>query len=133
MANIRAHGSKPEEQLYQLVRAILGYRWRIDRNVESLPGRPDLVIPSLRLILFVDGCFFHVCPLHGRIPETNREYWEPKLLRNVQRDRETRQELRLRGFKIWKIWEHDLRGARLERVERVLEWALPRRVRQIRS
>ena len=79
MANIRAHGSKPEERLYRLVRGVLGHRWRIDRNVEGLPGRPDVIIPSLRLVLLADGCFFHMCPQHGRIPDSHREYWAPKL------------------------------------------------------
>lgn len=132
MSNIRAHGSKPEERLYRLVRVILGHRWRIDRNVETLPGRPDVVVPSLRLILLADGCFFHMCPKHGRIPDTNTQYWKPKLERNVERDRQNREALRRRGYAVWRVWEHDLRGTRLERIERLLEWALPRRVNQVR-
>jgi DNA mismatch endonuclease (patch repair protein) len=108
MAAIRSSGTAPEEHLYSIVRGALGRRWRIDRNVRALPGQPDIVIPSLRLAIFLDGCFYHCCPRHGRIPKSNRAYWAPKLARNVCRDRANSRALRRIGFGVWRIWEHAL-------------------------
>jgi len=78
MSRIRSSGTAPEERLYQAVRDALGHRWRIDRNVTSMLGRPDVVIPPLQLAIFADGCFFHGCPEHYRPPLSNRDYWVPK-------------------------------------------------------
>lgn len=110
MSKIRSTGTKPEEQLALIVREQLGHRWRIDRNRADLPGRPDIVVPGLKLIFELDGCFFHQCPRHGRIPDSNRDYWEPKLDRNVQRDRSNRRRLRADGWSVWRFWEHDLKN-----------------------
>ncbi len=80
--------------------------WR--RNVQ-LPGKPDFVFPRERLAIFVDGCFWHGCPLHGRNPDSNREYWLPKLARNRARDLAVVRELRRRGWRVIRLWEHVLR------------------------
>ena len=78
MSQIRSAGTIPEKRLYVLVREALGFRWRIDLNARALPGQPDLFVPSLRLVLFADGCFYHSCPRHGHQPKSNRKYWLPK-------------------------------------------------------
>ena len=109
MSAIRSAGTKPERRLYEAVRAFLGERWRIDLNRTDLPGKPDLVIPTLRVAIFADGCFFHHCPIHGRIPASRREYWEPKIHRNVERDRIAEAQLREAGFEVWRFWEHELK------------------------
>lgn len=108
MSRIRCAGTEPEQQLYQMVRDILGHRWKIDQNVQKLPGRPDIVIPSLRVTIFLDGCFYHSCPQHGHSPKSNRDYWVPKLMRNKARDRSNRRRLRQMGYKVLCYWEHDL-------------------------
>jgi DNA mismatch endonuclease (patch repair protein) len=113
MSRIRSSGTGLEEILYAIVRESIGGRWRIDRNVSSLPGRPDIVVPTLRVAIFADGCFYHRCPTHGHIPKSNLEYWEPKLESNVRRDRRNRRKLRGIGFSVWTIWEHRLEGRRL--------------------
>lgn len=112
MSRIRSTGTKPEAVLYDMAREALGPRWRIDRHRSDLPGRPDIVIPSLRLAVFVDGCFFHHCPQHGRIPDSNRSYWEPKLAGNVARDGRNRRALRRGGWSVHRFWEHDLKTVR---------------------
>jgi DNA mismatch endonuclease (patch repair protein) len=61
-----------------------------------------------RLAVFVDGCFWHACPLHGRKPGSNREYWVPKLRRNRRRDLEVSRRLRADGWSVLRIWEHRL-------------------------
>lgn len=128
MSRIRSTGTRPEERLYAAVRDSLGHRWRIDRNVNSLPGRPDLVIPSLQLIIFVDGCFYHCCPLHGHMPLSNQDYWIPKLQRNVRRDRTNRRKLRQLGYSVWRFWEHDFKKYGVGAAERRLERELKRRI-----
>ena len=128
MSRIRSTGTKPESALYEIVRGILGHRWRIDRNVSGLPGQPDVLVPTLSLAVFADGCFFHCCPQHGRIPDTNREYWAPKLEGNVRRDRRNRERLRTLGYSVWRFWEHDFRAEKVEATRRILEGRLRRRV-----
>jgi len=71
-------------------------------------GKPDFVFPDQRLAVFVDGCFWHGCPLHGTNPATNREFWSEKITRNRQRDREVNRALRALGWRILRIWEHEL-------------------------
>jgi DNA mismatch endonuclease (patch repair protein) len=108
MARIRSSRTMPEERLYITVRATLGHKWRIDRNVTTMAGRPDVVIPSLRLVIFADGCFFHGCPAHYREPLSNREYWLPKIAGNIQRDSLHQSALEAAGWSVWRVWEHDL-------------------------
>ncbi|MYK68781.1 MAG: very short patch repair endonuclease [Gammaproteobacteria bacterium] len=108
MSRIRSTGTAPEAMLYQIVRLSLGHRWRIRRNARDLPGQPDIVVPTLSLAIFADGCFFHQCPDHGRIPDTNRSYWETKLAGNVRRDAENREKLRKLGYSVWRYWEPGL-------------------------
>lgn len=134
MSKIRSSGTTPENKLHLMVRSIIGHRWRIDLNDKDLPGKPDLVVPSLHLVVFADGCFYHQCPKHGRIPDSNREYWEPKLRRNVARDRANRRRLRALGYSVWRVWEHDLRSkAAMARTHRHLTSRLTRRIDDARS
>src|SRR5438445_4703761 len=109
MAAIRSKGNKDTElRLAAVFRAggITGWR-----RHQALPGRPDFVFRRERLVVFVDGCFWHGCPRHGRKPDSNRDYWLPKLMRNRARDRAVGCELRRRGWTVVRIWEHDLRHA----------------------
>jgi DNA mismatch endonuclease (patch repair protein) len=80
--------------------------WR--RNQE-LPGKPDFVFRACKLCVFVDGCFWHGCPKCYRRPASNQGYWDSKVQRNKARDREVNRELRARGWRVLRIWEHQLR------------------------
>jgi DNA mismatch endonuclease, patch repair protein len=73
-----------------------------------LPGKPDFAFRSARLAVFVDGCFWHSCPTHGRRPDSNQNYWLPKLARNKRRDQHVSRELRASGWTVIRFWEHDL-------------------------
>ena len=130
MSRIRSSGTGPETRLYELTREVLGWRRKVVCNSTDHVGTPDLVIPSLQLVLFADGCFFHGCPLHCRMPATNREYWERKIERNQQRDRRSRRQLRAEGFAVWRFWEHDLKPKRwdftVSRLERAITAAIAR-------
>lgn len=115
MSRIRSCGTTPETALYACVRGILGGRRRIDKNVRSFPGQPDVLIPSLRLAIFADGCFYHSCPRHKHVPKSNKRYWIPKLQRNRRRDNMNRRALRRMGFTVWSFWEHALKKNTVER------------------
>lgn len=71
-------------------------------------GKPDFVFPKLRLAVFVDGCFWHRCAKHSNTPVNNREFWERKLNANVARDRLVLRTLRARGWRVLRVWEHEL-------------------------
>lgn len=128
MSRIRSNGTTIEHTLYGIVRGALGPRWRIDRNVTQLPGQPDIVVPSLRVVMFADGCFFHNCPKHGHIPKSNRDYWEPKLARNLKRDRRERRRLRNLGYSVWRFWGHDFKTQARDSLTRKIEKRLQKRI-----
>jgi DNA mismatch endonuclease (patch repair protein) len=75
----------------------------------ALPGTPDIVFWRARLAIFVDGCFWHMCPLHGSIPQRNAPFWGQKLARNVERDREVDSRLEALGWRPLRVWEHEIR------------------------
>ena len=108
MAQVRSRGNKSTElKLIALLRANNLSGWR--RNYQ-LSGKPDFVYPRHRLALFVDGCFWHGCSKHCRLPATNKKYWIDKIDRNKRRDRKTGKALRAKGWTVIRIWEHDLKS-----------------------
>jgi len=80
------------------------------RRKQRLFGAPDFVFSDAKLIVFVDGCFWHHCPKHGRVPDGNRQYWISKLARNKARDRLVNCQLRSRGWRVLRIWQHELKN-----------------------
>ena len=120
MQHIRCSGTSPEKTVRQIV-CNLGFRHRYRLNCNSLPGRPDLVFPARRQIIFVHGCFWHShhgCKL-AHIPSTHKEYWGPKLQRNRERHRRNIRKLRAQGFRVLVLWECDVRS-REQFVRRVI-------------
>lgn len=109
MQRIRCRDTFPEIIVRHLV-CQLGFRSRYRLNDDKLPGRPDLVFPRLRKIIFVHGCFWHYHPgcKAAHIPQSRREYWYPKLKRNRQRDRANLRTLQRDGWKTLALWECEL-------------------------
>lgn len=106
MRRIRSKGMKPEMIVRRLSHA-LGYRHRLHRK--ELPGKPDLVYPGRKKVIFVHGCFWHQhadpgCKI-ARRPKSNLDYWIPKLERNMERDVRNQEELRTSGWEVMIIWE----------------------------
>lgn len=124
MSKIRSKNTRPEKVLKKMMREVTDRGLRY--NLASLPGSPDIVVHSLRLAIFMEGCFWHSCPKHGRVPKSNVEFWEKKLARNRARDRRNRAALRELGWTVWRIWEHDLRKAGLVRTRRNIRRRLAR-------
>jgi DNA mismatch endonuclease (patch repair protein) len=84
-----------------------GHRFRINyRPLASVRRTVDIAFPRRRVAVLIDGCFWHGCPQHRTVPKANREYWEPKLSRNIERDRETDRSLNDAGWTVVRVWEH---------------------------
>lgn len=75
----------------------------------KLPGKPDLIFPSKKLAVFVDGCFWHGCPEHGQVPKTNETFWREKITRNVTRDANVNNALVLAGWCVLRFWKHEIK------------------------
>ncbi|MFL0575983.1 very short patch repair endonuclease [Brevibacterium luteolum] len=107
MQAIRRKNTKPELKLRSQLHA-LGYRYRCDLRIDLPTGRvrPDIVFTRRKVAVFVDGCFWHSCPEHGRQPNVHESYWAPKLRRTVERDRRNTESLALAGWYVVRIWEH---------------------------
>jgi DNA mismatch endonuclease (patch repair protein) len=112
MRRIKSKGMKPELVVRRMAHS-LGYRFRLHRS--DLPGKPDVVFPSKRKVIFVHGCFWHqhVACREGRMPVSNVGYWGPKLGRNVERDAENRVALERQGWKMLVVWECETVDAEL--------------------
>ena len=104
----RRRDSKPELAVRSLLHAA-GLRYRSDFRLvfDDESVRPDIVFTRRRVAVFVDGCFWHSCPLHGATPRTNVQYWEPKLARNRERDARNTRVLQDAGWAVIRIWEHE--------------------------
>lgn len=84
-----------------------GLRYRVDHPLPGMPRRrADLLFPRAKVAVFVDGCFWHSCPVHGTKPANNGAWWAKKLRRNVERDLETDAALEAGGWKVLRFWEH---------------------------
>jgi DNA mismatch endonuclease, patch repair protein len=110
MRAIRGKDTKPELEVRSLVHG-LGYRFRLHRA--DLPGKPDLSFPARRKVIFVHGCFWHshACK-SGLIPNSNRDFWLPKLTQNKVRDARNLNALTQQGWKVLIIWECELKDTR---------------------
>jgi len=87
-------------------------------------GNPDFVFAQAKIAVFVDGCFWHGCPNHCRMPKTNREYWENKIEKNKRRDRKVTRVLRSEDWNVIRIWEHELDEVGVKRKLRILRKAI---------
>jgi DNA mismatch endonuclease (patch repair protein) len=104
MRAVKSKNTRPEMTVRRLVHG-MGFRFRLHRK--DLPGKPDIVFPSRRSVIFVHGCFWHGhnCRRGARIPKTNMEYWVPKLERNRARDKAHREMLEAEGWRVLVVWE----------------------------
>jgi DNA mismatch endonuclease (patch repair protein) len=103
MSRIRSENTKPELALRRALWA-KGFRFRIHYCHDKI----DIAFPRKKVAVFVDGCFWHGCPIHLRLPKSHEAYWHPKLKRNIERDQETTKRLKSDGWKILRFWEHEL-------------------------
>jgi DNA mismatch endonuclease (patch repair protein) len=121
MAAVRSEDTGPEMAIRRIIHG-LGYRYRLHDGM--LPGRPDLVFPSRRKVIFVHGCFWHrhaKCR-YATSPKTRQEFWEAKFASNVSRDRRSKQELKRMDWAVLTVWQCELKkpGKLTERLDEFL-------------
>lgn len=109
MAAVRSKRNRATElKLIEIFRRHNITGWRRER---PMLGKPDFVFPRSKLVVFVDGCFWHGCRKHLRVPSNNRTYWLKKIESNVIRDKATVRKLQTAGWRVLRVWEHELRAS----------------------
>jgi len=117
MSQIKGKNTKPEVALRKALWN-LGYRYSL---VSRLPGKPDLTFPAYRTAVFIDGCFWHKCPVHFVQPKTRSQFWLRKINGNVARDQRNNKELKSQGWEVIRIWEHEIKESLEVCVTRVVD------------
>lgn len=123
----RMKAAKPKDTAPEMaLRSTLhkkGLRFRIDvKPLKELNRKADIVFRPSKVAVFVDGCFWHGCPIHGTQAKANAEFWEPKIKQNQERDKDTVNQLEAAGWRVIRVWEHeDLKGAAQEIYEIVMK------------
>lgn len=109
MRAVKSRDTKPEIALRKSLHR-LGYRYRL--NVGDLPGKPDLVFPKYKAVIFVHGCFWHghACKRGARTPKSNRIYWTEKIARNKERDKKNKIALKALGWRVITVWECQIKN-----------------------
>jgi DNA mismatch endonuclease, patch repair protein len=122
MSAIHSKNTKPELCLRKALWA-KGFRFRVQFGKEKI----DIAFPSKKIAVFVDGCFWHGCPIHAHFPKSNQTYWLPKLKKNVERDSNKNERLKNQGWVIIRFWEHELKKIEevIEQIETVLNSSSP--------
>ena len=108
-ARMRATVGRDNEKEWVVRSALhrLGCRFRVHYPVPGAPRRSiDMAFPSIKVAVFIDGCFWHACPVHGTMPKVNADWWRQKIARNFERDRETDRLLVQAGWQLLRFWEH---------------------------
>lgn len=117
--NMRAIKSANTKLESMVSNALWNRGLRFRKNVKTLYGNPDIAIKKYKVVIFIDSCFWHGCPLHGNIPKTNRDYWIKKIERNKQRDKEVTLHYEKAGWNIMRIWQHDLKQNFDDTIDRI--------------
>lgn len=117
---MRRRDTAPEMELRRRLHRA-GFRYRVDvAPILEIRRRADIVFQSRRLAVFVDGCFWHGCPLHATKPKSNAVWWREKIKANVTRDADTNHRLASAGWTVVRVWEHEDPDAAADRVKAAL-------------
>ena len=126
MQKVRQKNTSAESALRRELHA-LGLRYRIQVLVLTKPRRvADVAFGGLRVAVFVDGCFWHGCPLHATWPKKNADFWRAKIIANQARDRDTDDRLRADGWKVVRVWAHEPPKQAATRIATIIEKRKPR-------
>lgn len=108
MQQIRGSGNRTTERRLRGAMVRAGLRgWHT--NNRAIKGSPDFLFPQHSLAVFVDGCFWHGCPLCSHVPKTNQDFWRAKIERNRHRDEQVTAALQVQGYEVIRFWEHELK------------------------
>ncbi|MDO8555419.1 MAG: very short patch repair endonuclease [bacterium] len=105
MSAVRSKDTKIEVAFRK---ALWNKGFRYSKNSAKYFGKPDLVLKKYKTVIFLDSCFWHGCKKHCRIPSVRKNYWPQKIARNSARDKEVSKHYKKQGWKIFRIWEHNL-------------------------
>ncbi|MBO9107286.1 very short patch repair endonuclease [Agrobacterium sp. S2/73] len=120
MARVRQKGTDVELSLRKELHA-RGLRYRLQVPLLTKPRRvADIVFPRAKLAVFVDGCFWHGCPQHASWPKSNAQFWRDKIETNRARDADTDRRLSASGWRVIRVWAHELPGEAAERIESIV-------------
>lgn len=117
MSKIKCKDSKIEISFRKIIWKA-GFRYR--KNSPKYLGKPDIVLPMYKTVIFIDSCFWHGCKRHFRLPSTRKKYWFSKIQRNIKRDKEVTKYYKKIGWKIFRVWEHDL----FKKKEKIAEYII---------
>jgi DNA mismatch endonuclease (patch repair protein) len=106
MSHIKNRGNKETELV--MINILRKYHITGWRRNQILFGKPDFVFYKRKIVIFVDGCFWHCCPIHSKEPKNNKEFWKRKLKNNKKRDELVTHVLKGKGWQVLRIWEHEL-------------------------
>ncbi|MDI6743781.1 MAG: very short patch repair endonuclease [Thermodesulfovibrionales bacterium] len=121
MASVKSRDAKSTELNFVSLlkeKGIAGWR----RNY-PLTGKPDFVFSKFKIAVFIDGCFWHGCPRHCRMPSSNVNYWNNKIEKNKIRDKQITKALKMKGWQVIRIWEHEIKTGKLNRKLRQIKIA----------
>jgi len=107
MRLVRSKDTKLEVKFRAALKTI-GYKFR--KNVSNYFGKPDIVLPKLNTVIFIDSCFWHGCTKHCRVPSSRKRYWINKIGSNKERHKEVNNHYKRKGWKIFRFWEHDFKN-----------------------
>jgi len=127
MASVKSRNTKSTELRFISIlkdKNITGWR----RNY-PLVGKPDFVFPRLKIAVFIDGCFWHGCPSHCRMPSSNMNYWNNKIEKNKIRDKKIKKALKMKQWQVIRIWEHEIKteklNRKLNRIKKIAQQDIP--------
>lgn len=117
MRAVKGKGTKLERRVFAMLAGMSLKGWR--KNADYIIGKPDIIFPHEQVAIFVDGCFWHGCPhCQRKLPQTNREYWQQKINRNIELAEQNNQKLANDGWRVIRVWEHELNSSSERRIFR---------------
>src|SRR5262249_35273907 len=117
MSSVRSRGNRATELV--MLKLLRNHRVKGWRRHLPIIGRPDFAFPKERIAIFLDGCFWHGCPVHFKLPESNRDFWKKRIETNCQRYQRTTRLLRSRGWTVIRIWQHEITKSPARRIWRL--------------
>lgn len=118
MSRVRSRNTSPELAIRSYL-WVHGVRFKLNQRIEGT--LPDIAWRGRKVAVFIDGCFWHGCPLHCRRPSTRKDYWTPKIDGNMQRDIENTKKLHLAGWVVLRYWEHEIRENRVRVADTIMK------------
>lgn len=130
MKAVKGKGTRLEKCLFAMLAGMSLNGW--NKNAGNIIGKPDVVFKEEKVAIFIDGCFWHGCPVCKRkLPDTNRQYWKKKITRNIELAKKNNQRLRREGWSVIRIWEHEMKNIDARRlIKNILRKILSEKARQ---